>query len=292
MHPPFSIPACSIQLGFMNPPSDSHGFDRLYKITRDLRSPDGCPWDKAQTPSTLRASLIEEAYEAIEAIDSGDLAHVREELGDVFLMTVMISYIYEQETAFSVDEVLHQVCKKLIRRHPHVYGDAVAESPDEVAAQWKQIKETEKGRNRKSLLDEVNKSLPPLERAYRLQKKAAKVGFDWQETTPVWNKIEEELAEARQAWQESIKATSNEALAQENLEEELGDLLFSIVNLSRFLGIDPSLALQRTNSKFMQRFRHVEQRMQDSGKPLGKEHIQDMDQYWEEAKAKEKTTGT
>ena len=301
-------------------PEDKDGFARLYKIVRDLRSPDGCPWDREQTPESLRAALIEEAYEAVDAINDGDPAHVREELGDHFLMGTMVAYMYEQAGIFSVNDVLQEVCEKLVRRHPHVYGDAVAGSSDQVVAQWQQIKETVEGRKKNSVLDQVSHALPPLERAYKLQKKAAKVGFDWTEAEPVWDKIAEELEETRAAWEhrrsvELSAARANEAgpgadgaaargpepiaegretvaadgkspnkSAQEHLEEELGDLLFSVVNVARFLKLDPAVALQRSIGKFEKRFRYVEKEMAARGRPMGAETFVEMDALWDAAK--------
>jgi len=194
----------------------------------------------------------------------------------------MMAYIREEASDFSVSDVLDSVCEKLVRRHPHVFGTAKAGTSEEVLKQWNEIKEKVEGRAKKdSLLDEVSKALPPLERAYKMQKKAAKVGFDWKAAPDVWDKIREELSESETACEEASRGGDQAAL-----EGEIGDLLFSVLNVSRFLGVNPSLALQRTNEKFSQRFRYVEKRMAEEGKPLGKENFEKMDALWDEAKVK------
>jgi len=255
-------------------------FGRLYSIVARLRAPDGCPWDREQSPASLRGSVIEEAYELVEAIDEGDAAHVAEEAGDLFLLATMIPYMYEEKGAFSVAQALEGIGDKLIRRHPHVFGQAVADTPEAVLRQWDDIKENVEGRRKKdSLLDAVSRALPPLERAYKLQKKAAKVGFDWARSADVWAKAREELLEAEEAC-EALAATGERAA----LEEELGDLLFSAVNLSRFLGVDPALALHAANEKFSRRFRQVEKGMAESGREMSAEHMAFMDGLWNAAK--------
>jgi tetrapyrrole methylase family protein/MazG family protein len=251
-------------------------FDRLYGIIERLRGEGGCPWDIEQTPQTLRGSLIEETYECIEAIDEGDAPHVKEELGDLFLLVTMISYMHEQAGNFSVSGVLDGLSEKLIRRHPHVFGDVQVKDSAEVLDNWVKIKVEKEGRKPKdSVLDEVSRALPPLDRAWKLQKKAAKAGFDWPDTEGVVRKIEEELAETKEA----LGAGDRDAQ-----EAELGDLLFSVVNLCRALDVEPSVALQRTNSKFVNRFKAVEKRMKEAGKEMRAANLTLMDQFWEEAK--------
>jgi len=251
-------------------------FATLYAIIARLRAPDGCPWDREQSPSSIRNNIVEEAYELVEAITEKDADHIREESGDLFLLATMAAYMYEQEGSFTVAQALDSVSEKLVRRHPHVFGDSDADSPDAVVEQWNRIKEQKEGRRKKdSLLDEVPRHLPPLERAYKIQKKAAKVGFDWTRLDSVWDKIEEELRESREAF---------DAKDGEELESEIGDLLYSVINLARFTGIDPAIALQRTNEKFSHRFRHVEKRMKEAGLPMSREHMESMDGFWEEAK--------
>ncbi|MDR2517995.1 MAG: nucleoside triphosphate pyrophosphohydrolase [Spirochaetaceae bacterium] len=265
-------------------------FTRLYAIAARLRSPQGCPWDREQTPLSLREDLIEETYECVEAITEGSAAHIKEELGDIFLLAVMLSYMYEQAGAFSVAEVLHEVCEKLIRRHPHVFGDTHVKDSAEVLDNWAKIKVEKEGRPPKdSLLDEAPRSAPPLERAYKLQKKAAEAGFDWLSLKEVMGKLEEEVLETKEAARlcQTAKEAGEDARlapAQKALEEELGDILFSAVNVCRFLGFNPSAALQKANSKFTGRFKYVEKRMKETGHAMRQENLEIMDRFWEETK--------
>jgi tetrapyrrole methylase family protein/MazG family protein len=248
----------------------AESFGRLYGIVAALRSPGGCPWDREQTPKTLRGNVIEEAYELVEAIDVGDADHVREEAGDLYLLATMIAFMNEEAGAFSVADSLDEASERPLQ----------AATADAVLAQWNDIKEKVEGRRRKdSLLDGVSRALPPLERAYRIQKKAAKAGFDWGKPEDVWAKAREELEEAESACEEASLSGDRDAI-----EEELGDLLFSAVNLARFLDVDPAVALHRTVEKFSRRFRHVEKRMAQAGKDLRSEHMPMMDGFWEEAK--------
>ena len=251
-------------------------FGEFLGIISTLRSPDGCPWDKEQTPLSLRGHLIEESYEAVEAIDENDPPHVREELGDVLLLIAMLSQMYAESGDFNISEVIDEVSAKLIRRHPHVFGDEKAHDAEEVLKNWEQIKVDIEGRdNSGSALDGIPGSLPPLERSYKIQKKAAKQGFDWPDINGPKGKILEEIEEI----DEAVKSGS-----ASELESEIGDLLFSVVNYSRHLGIDPALALGRTNAKFERRFRHVETRMSEDGVAMVPENLQVMDGYWDIAK--------
>jgi tetrapyrrole methylase family protein/MazG family protein len=286
-------------------------FKGLYDIVVRLRAPDGCPWDREQTPMSLRGDLIEETYECVEAIDQKDPAHIGEELGDIFLLVTMLSYMHEQEGSFTVADALTGVSEKLIRRHPHVFGDVKVKDSAEVLDNWARIKVEQEGRKPKdSILDEVSRGLPPLDRAWKLQKKAAKVGFDWSEVKDVIGKIEEELGEVKDVLAHSntvenvtpVAAAGSTAAAtgadsadkggteadtvssKEALEGELGDLLFSVVNLCRFLHVEPSVALQRTNVKFENRFKHVEKKMKETNQEMKQENLSVMDKYWEEAK--------
>ncbi|MDR0597206.1 MAG: nucleoside triphosphate pyrophosphohydrolase [Treponema sp.] len=272
-------------------------FKALYDTVVRLRAPDGCPWDREQTPASLRGDLIEETYECVEAIDEKDPAHIREELGDLYLLATMLSYMHEQEGHFSVEDTLRGVTEKLIRRHPHVFGEpeerAEPLSPAEVLKNWGKIKVEQEGRKPKDgLLDGVSRSLPPLDRAYKLQKQAAKAGFDWPDIKGVMDKLEEELGETCDAIgaleaMSGYAAEAPEGLKrrQEALEEELGDLLFSVINLCRFLKVDPSVALQGANAKFVRRFSHVEKRMRETGQEMNAAGLRSMDTFWEEAKA-------
>lgn len=260
-----------------------NAFNRLHETIRRLRAPGGCSWDREQTPETLRETLIEESYETVEAITEGDPDHVCEELGDVFLNAVMLSYMYEQNNRFTVTDVLETVCDKLIRRHPHVFGETAGyagpgsgeetDTPEKVLDQWEQIKQKVEGRSGSSALDGVSRGLPALERAKKLQKRASKCGFDWDHIDKVWTKVYEELDELREA------AESGEYV---KIEEELGDALFSLVNIARHLKVDPGVALTRTNAKFVKRFTHVESSMKEAGLPMDKDHLDDMDRFWNE----------
>jgi len=256
----------------------SEAFKALYDTIARLRAPDGCEWDREQTPSTLRGALIEETYECLEAIDNNDPAHIAEELGDLFLLATMISYMHEQEGKFSVADALTKVNEKLIRRHPHVFGDIKVKDTTEILNNWEAIKIEQEGRKPKdSMLDEVSSAIPPADRAYALQKKAAKAGFDWPDKEGVIDKIKEELEEVRAAIDEQGAKSAA-------IEEELGDLLFSVINLCRFLKVEPSVALRRTNSKFTERFKYVEKKMKETGQEMKKENLGIMDEYWNEAK--------
>lgn len=259
-------------------------FDRLYKIVQKLRSPEGCPWDRKQTPLTMRQPLIEETFEAVDAISAGDANHTKEELGDVFLNASMIASIHEENDDFTIVQVMNDVCDKIIRRHPHVWKNSEGSSTlvegsqndaDKVLEQWEQIKQKVEGRKKKSSLDEVSYGLPPLLRAYKIQKKAAKKGFDWKDAEGPWSKIQEEIAELKEA---SLTKTKDE------IEKELGDVLFSVVNLARHLDVDPNLALASTNQKFMKRFAYVEEKMELSGEQMNPENLEIMDKFWDESK--------
>jgi len=253
-------------------------FKALCDTVAKLRSPEGCAWDREQTPSSLRGALIEETYECLEAIDENDYAHIAEELGDIYLLATMIGYMHEQEGKFSIADVLTGVNEKLIRRHPHVFGDVKVNNTAEILDNWAAIKVQEGRKPKDSLLDEVSSGLPPMDRSYALQKKAAKTGFDWPAMEGVVDKIREELEEVCAA--NNGKTDS----AENHIEEELGDLLFSVINLCRFLKVEPSVALRRTNSKFVERFKYVEKRMKETGQQMKKETLDVMDSFWNEAK--------
>jgi tetrapyrrole methylase family protein/MazG family protein len=256
-------------------------FGRLYEIVTRLRSPEGCPWDREQTPASIRGNLLEEAYECVEAINDGEPAHIQEEIGDLYLLATMLTVMYEESGSFTTADSLGTISEKLIRRHPHVFGDSTADTPDAVIAQWNDIKEKVEGRRKKdSALDGVSRALPPLERAYKLQKAAAKVGFDWPDHHGNWDKLAEELEECRQV----CTAPQTDQAA---IEGELGDLLFSAVNVARRHHVDPAIALHRTIEKFSTRFRHVEKRMKESGQVMEPGKLEAMDIYWDEAKSLE-----
>jgi tetrapyrrole methylase family protein / MazG family protein len=284
-------------------------FNRLYELIITLRAPGGCPWDRDQTPLSMRRDLVEEVFEAIDAITSDDPCHVKEELGDVVLNTCLIAYMYEQRGDFSVADTINELCDKLIRRHPHVFPESAGRtemtSPvrdaAEVLTQWDRIKQHVEGRQGKSILDEVPAGFPPLLKAGKLQKKAAKKGFDWQSLPPVLGKIYEELTEVQEAAHlvdqvvsaapgkdvkpfAAVEQSADLDAAQIHLEEEIGDLLFSVVNYARHLGVDPSVALERTNAKFYRRFTYVEQHMEQAGIAMDSDHLAQMDAFWNDAK--------
>jgi tetrapyrrole methylase family protein/MazG family protein len=260
-------------------------FAGLYDVIVRLRAPGGCPWDREQSPATLRGDLIEETYECVEAIDEKDPAHIREELGDLYLLVTMLAYMHQQAGVFTVEDVLRGIAEKLIRRHPHVFGETQVKDSAEVLKNWEKIKVEVEGRKPKdSVLDGVSRGLPTLDRAYKLQKRAAKAGFDWPEAGGPIAKIREELTEAEAALDALNKAGPENSKNAEALEGELGDLLFSVVNLCRYLNVDPPVALQRTNVKFEKRFKYVEKKMKENGIEMTRENLAAMDTYWEEAK--------
>jgi tetrapyrrole methylase family protein / MazG family protein len=252
-------------------------FSKLREIIAVLRGPNGCPWDKEQTHESLKKYLIEETYEVIEAIDSGDIDHLIEELGDVLLQVMLHAQIGEDEGYFAIEDVIEVLSAKMIRRHPHVFGDKKAEDSKEVLRNWQEIKKREKGETESSLLDGISKSMPNLLRAYEIQKKAAKVGFDWQEITPALEKVKEELEEfENEINQESFVEA----------KKEFGDILFAFVNVARFLDIHPEEALFGTNEKFIRRFQFIEENVKKSGKLIEEHSLEELDQFWDEAKSK------
>jgi tetrapyrrole methylase family protein/MazG family protein len=258
--------------------AETEAFARLTEIVARLRGPGGCPWDREQNPLTLRGSLIEETYECVEAINEKNPLHIAEELGDLYLLVTMLSYMHQQENQFTIADVLNTVSDKLIRRHPQVFGEVTVKDSAEVLDNWAKIKVEQEGRGPKdSVLDEVSAGLPPLDRAWKLQKKAAKAGFDWPDTEGVIEKIKEELEEVREV-------AHNQG--SEALEGELGDLLFSVVNFCRYLKVEPSVALHRTNSKFISRFKYVEKKMKETGQEMNQENLAAMEKYWNDAKKK------
>lgn len=252
-------------------------FSKLREIIAVLRGPNGCPWDKEQTHESLKKYLIEETYEVIDAINSGDIDHLTEELGDVLLQVMLHAQIGEDEGYFAIEDVIEVLSAKMIRRHPHVFGDQKAEDSKEVLRNWQEIKKQEKGETETSLLDGISKSIPNLVRAYEIQKKAAKVGFDWQEITPALEKVKEELEE----FEQEIKKESL-LLAK----KEFGDILFAFVNVARFLDIHPEEALFETNEKFIRRFHFIEERVKQSSKSMEEHSLEELDQFWDEAKLK------
>ncbi|MBT2729758.1 nucleoside triphosphate pyrophosphohydrolase [Bacillus sp. ISL-75] len=252
-------------------------FSKLREIIAELRSPTGCPWDREQTHESLKKYLIEETYEVIDAINHEDIDHLIEELGDVLLQVMLHAQIGEDDGYFSIDDIIEGLSAKMIRRHPHVFGNGQADNAEEVVRNWQEIKKLEKGEVPASLLEGVSMALPNLLRAYELQKKAAKVGFDWQEITPALEKVKEELEE----FVNELDGT-DEGMAR--AKGEFGDLLFAFVNVARFLKIHPEEALFETNEKFTRRFQFVEEKVKDSGRTFEEHTLEQLDLYWDEAK--------
>lgn len=266
----------------------SRTFARLHEIVGILRSPEGCPWDREQTHDSLRKNLIEETYEVLETIDEDDPDHMKEELGDLLLQIMLHAQMEEEIGTFNVFDVIEGLNDKLVFRHPHVFGDREAEDADEALQNWEGMKAEEKRRKgvnteEQSVLSGVPRDLPALMKAYKLQKKASKVGFDWDNVQDCLAKVREEIDEL----QESI----TEGLSAEEQMLELGDLLFATTNVARFIGADPEEALTRTNRKFVSRFEHVEQRLRQQGKDIRQSTLAEMDILWEEAKTQERGRG-
>jgi tetrapyrrole methylase family protein/MazG family protein len=256
---------------------EGSSFESFAEIVAHLRAPDGCPWDKEQTHETLRKHLLEESYEAISAIDSGDFADMREEFGDLLLQIVLQSQIANEEGQFNVNQVVQGIHSKIVRRHPHVFGDLELDGVDGVLANWEKLKEKERKdkKQKKGLLDGVPAALPALGQAQEYQDRAARVGFDWPEIEGVLEKIAEEI--------EEVKRATNE----EELTSELGDLLFALVNLARWKKVDAESALRGTNMKFKKRFGYVEQGAKMQDRELSSLTLEEMDVLWNEAKAKD-----
>ena len=254
-------------------------FEELVKIMSKLRSPTGCPWDREQTHHTLRPYLIEEAYEVLDALDNRDDGDFRDELGDLLLQVVFHAQIATEEQRFDIDDVARAINDKLVRRHPHVFGNTRADTADEVLTNWEKIKREEKGgKGRKSVLDGLPASMPALLHAYRIQEKVARVNFDWDDVKAVLLKVGEEIDEVSKALEQGNK---------KKIEEEMGDLLFSMVNLSRHLNVSPEDALRRSNDKFMRRFRYIEAALELRGENLERATFEELDALWEEAKQRE-----
>jgi tetrapyrrole methylase family protein / MazG family protein len=249
-------------------------FSEFVEIVRRLRLE--CPWDREQTNDSIKANTIEEAYEVVEAIDNKDYSELKKELGDLLLHVVFHTAIAEQDKRFTIEDVIQAISEKLIRRHPHVFGDTEVSGSKEVTKNWEAIKMSE---GRESLLDGIPKHLPALIRAYRLQEKAAKVGFDWDKKSDVIKKVKEELRELISAEDSNDK---NE------IEKEFGDLLFALVNYGRFIGVNPEDSLRRTNDKFINRFKYIEKRLEENGKKITESDLAEMDKFWEESKTKNK----
>ncbi|MBI2882461.1 MAG: nucleoside triphosphate pyrophosphohydrolase [Candidatus Methylomirabilis oxyfera] len=260
-------------------------FEALVRIMERLRADDGCPWDREQTRQTLKPFLIEEAYEVVEAIDEGDPKQLMEELGDLLFQVVFHAQVAAERREFTIGQVLAATAEKMVRRHPHVFGDGTASTAREVLEQWEELKRKERNAAATapiSALDGVPRELPGLLRAQRLQDKAARVGFDWPDISGVTAKVEEELGELRKAMRSA---------APEEIEEELGDVLFSLVNLARFLNVSAEEALRKSTTRFTTRFQYMEAALQRDGRRLGEVDLEEMEQLWQQAKSANRSSG-
>ena len=260
---------------FVPPLDKAKSFIEFQEIIAHLRAPEGCPWDREQTHQSLRNNLLEEAYETLETIDRGDVPAMQEEFGDLLLQIVLHAQIASEAGEFNMEDVIAGIYRKLVRRHPHVFGEQEVDGVKHVLQNWEKIKEKEradKGVPEKGILDGVPVVLPSLTQAQELQDRAARVGFDWPEIAPVWEKVLEELEEVKQAG------------SQEEAEKELGDLLFAVVNLIRWYKVDSESALRATNQKFRRRFKHIEKTARSLGRDMQSMTLDEMDVYWNEAK--------
>lgn len=256
----------------MKPQSQQYSFEELLEIMSRLRGPGGCPWDIEQDHKSLLQYLIEESSELIEAIQNEDDSHVEEELGDVLLQVVFHAQLGKERSVFDMHSVIHKIAKKLVDRHPHVFGETTLDSAEDVETQWEQIKKTEKGKeHRQSVLDDVSMALPGLQYAAKIQKRAAKVGFDWPDVQGVKEKVLEELAEVEEA--KAIKT-------QAEVHEEVGDLLFAVTNFARHYGVDPEIALREATLKFKKRFQWIETKVPK----MQSKSAEELDELWNEAK--------
>jgi XTP/dITP diphosphohydrolase len=246
--------------------------EKFIKIVRRLRK--DCPWDREQTHKSIRHNLIEETYEVIEAIDQNNADELKKELGDLLLHIVLHSVIAEEEKSFTLNDVIDSISEKMIRRHPHVFGNTMVKDSHDVKRNWEHIKMSE---GRKSVIDGVPKEMPALLRALRIQEKASKVGFDWKRKRDVWKKVDEEIEELADAERSKNRA---------HIEEEYGDVLFSLVNYSRFIGVNPEFALKGSIDKFSRRFYHIEKELQRRGKRIGAVSMKEMDEIWDAKKMK------
>jgi tetrapyrrole methylase family protein/MazG family protein len=278
-----------------SPPAKEAGlwFERLVKLQARLRAPNGCPWDVEQTHLTLRTYLIEEAYEVLEALESGDDAKFAEELGDLLLQVVFHAQIATDERRFTAADVVREIHQKMVRRHPHVFGELRAKNAKDVLKNWEQIKADERlAKNAEqgiagagdaetpaSLLDGIPHTLPAVMQGFQLTRRASRIGFDWENVDGVIEKLREELGELRKA---------QDAQAAEQIEDEIGDVLFAAVNLARFLKVDPEIALKRTNAKFTSRFRSMERLARDTGRKLADVPREEMESLWDQAKLLER----
>lgn len=263
--------------------NSKYTYNDLLDIMKKLRAPGGCPWDREQDHQSLKRYLIEETYEVLETIDNQDPKKMCDELGDVLLQVVFHAQIASENNQFDMSDVIHGVSSKMVHRHRHVFGDEAAETADDVIKIWEQVKKEEKGHETQTkVLKDVPANLPALMRSFKVQQKAGQVGFDWDKVDDAFLKVKEETEELQHAFK-------NEDLA--NIEEEIGDLLFAVVNVSRFLKVQPELALTATINKFIRRFEYVETKAAESGRELTSMSLEEMDALWDECKANERQKG-
>jgi len=255
-----------------------NAFSQLVNLMAQLRGPAGCPWDREQTPESLKPFLIEECYEVLDALDEGAPDKVRDELGDLLFQIIFHARLAEEKGAFTITDVISAIMEKMTRRHPHVFGEEKVSTSNEVLANWEELKKKEKAhQERASILDGVPQGLPALLRAHGIQKRAARVGFDWNELDEALPKLDEEIME----FKESLKSKD-----PSGIEEELGDIFFMLVNISRFLEINPENALRKTISKFIHRFRYIEEHAANAGRSLKDMTLDEMEKLWQESKGK------
>ena len=255
-----------------------NSLSKLIKITDTLMGEDGCPWDKVQTRESLKPYLVEETYEVLDALDANDPEKIKDELGDLLYQILFHSKISSLKGEFNFRDVINNLSEKMVRRHPHVFKEGELNTPDQVVKQWEEIKRNEKNQaNQKSILDNIPKNLPSLLRAQKLQKKAAKEGFDWDQISDVFDKLDEEIAEFKEAVLKKKSA---------DIQNEIGDIIFVITNIAKCYKIDAEEALRSTNNKFIKRFQYIEQKIEEKGKTLKDSPLEEMERYWQEAKNK------
>jgi len=261
-------------------------FNEFVEIVKRLRKE--CPWDREQTNDSIKSATIEEAYEVVEAIDKKDFVELKKELGDLLLHVVFHIVIAEDQNHFTIEDVIESIQEKLIRRHPHVFGTTEVSGSEEVKKNWEKIKLEE---GRQSVLEGVPPYLPALQRAHRLQEKAAKVGFDWENKEDVWKKVIEEIQEMHEIEELRKNSDSKEKSDEfmKKLEEEVGDVFFAMVNYARFLGVNPEEALRVTNNKFIKRFQYIEEKIKESGRSVSESNLEEMDKFWNESKSSDKS---
>ncbi|HIB43371.1 MAG TPA: nucleoside triphosphate pyrophosphohydrolase [Nitrospina sp.] len=255
-----------------------NSLSKLIKITDTLMGEDGCPWDKVQTRESLKPYLVEETYEVLDALDANDPEKIKDELGDLLYQILFHSKISSLKGEFNFRDVIDNLSEKMVRRHPHVFKEGELNTPDQVVKQWEEIKRNEKNQaNQKSILDNIPKNLPSLLRAQKLQKKAAKEGFDWDQISDVFDKLDEEIVEFKEAVLKKKSA---------DIQNEIGDMIFIITNIAKCYKIDAEEALRSTNNKFIKRFQYIEQKIKAKGKTLKDSPLEEMERYWQEAKNK------